>query len=475
MSAPRILVVDDEEGVRDVVVETLERLEGAEVFNEGDPARALERLRSEFFDVLVTDIRMPQMSGVELLRAAREHDPGLPVLMLTAYPTVETAVEALRLGAVDYLTKPFLPDDLLARVRRFLDERGLRQENALLRRQVNRAQQFEEMIGTSQAMQEVFDIVERIADTGVDVLIQGETGTGKELVARAIHRRSRRSTKRFVPVDCGAIPENLMESEFFGHEKGAFTGAAARSIGLMEYASEGSLFLDELAELPLLLQAKLLRSLQERKIRRVGNKAETPVDLRIIAATAKDLTQAIAAGDFRQDLYFRINVVTIQLPPLRERRDDIPPLAEHFLRKFGNEQGKHVGGFAEEAMEVLANYRWPGNVRELQNAVRHAIALSRSEELGVEDLPGRIVANAGNAGSAQRVAKDFSADEEGLEGENFFDTRARQMAAFERRYLARHLKSHGGDVRSAAKSAKIPRGTYYRLMKNHGLVARDFR
>jgi DNA-binding NtrC family response regulator len=473
MSAHRILVVDDEEGIREVVVDSLERIEGCEVVEEADPLLALDRVQAEPFDLLITDIRMPGMSGVELLRAAREHDPQLPVLLITGYPTVETAVEALRLGAVDYLTKPFLPEDLLARVRRTLDERRLREENALLERQVHRGFQFEELIGRSKGMLAVFDVIDRISETDVDVLIQGETGTGKELVARALHKRSKRRGNRFVPVDCGAIPENLMESEFFGHEKGSFTGAAARSIGLLEYATGGSVFLDELGELPLMLQAKLLRALQERKIRRVGGKIETPVDLRVIAASAKDLDKAIVSGGFRQDLYFRINVVAIQIPPLRERKEDIPLLAEHFLRKHGEEMQRQLSAFSAQALEVLAHYPWPGNVRELQNAVRHGIALSRNSQLDVEDLPERVVAGAGECAGRDLSPQEFLGD--APPQESFFETRARHTAAFEERYLSRLLESHDGDVRAAAVAARIPRGTCYRLLKNHGLVARDFK
>lgn len=468
--------MDDEAGVRAVVIEALERIEGAEVVDAGGAAQALSLLKQESFDVLVTDIRMPEMDGVQLLRAAREHDPKLPVLILTAYPTVETAVEALRHGAVDYLTKPFLPDDLIARVRRFVDERRLKEENALLLRQVSRPHRFEELIGESPAMRYMFDLVDRVAETDVDILIQGETGTGKELVARAIHRRSKRKKKRFVPVDCGAIPESLMESEFFGYEKGAFTGAGARSIGLMEYASEGSIFLDELGELPLLLQAKLLRALQERRIRRVGSRTETSVDLRVIAATARNLEKAITAGEFREDLYFRINVVTIKLPPLRERGDDILRLAEHFRAKHAKEMGKAISSITEEAAEVLVQYRWPGNVRELQNAIRHGIALCRNGQLGVEDLPERVVAGSGDRERDASVGDAPSTSEDaGDPDEGFFDARTRHMAGFEQRYLAHLLRAHDGDVRAAAKAAKIPRGTYYRLMKNHGLVARNFK
>jgi DNA-binding NtrC family response regulator len=465
MRTPRILIVDDEEGMREVIGDTLQRLGSVELRDTGDPLAAVELLAQESFDVLISDIRMPGMTGVELLRKAREHDPHLPVLMLTGFPSVDSAVECLKLGAVDYITKPFLPDELLANVGRFLEERRLREENRLLERRVQRYPRgFEDIVGNSQAMQKVFDIIDRVADTDVDVLIQGDTGTGKELVARALHSRSRRKGKRFVPVDCGAIPETLMESELFGHERGAFTGANARSIGLLEFADEGTFFMDEVGELPMLLQAKLLRALQERKIRRVGGKAELAVDVRVVAATGRDLDKSVEEERFRQDLLFRINVVTIQLPPLRERGDDVRLLAQHFVASLASDMGKaQVTGFSAEALEVLQLYRWPGNVRELQNVVRRGIAMTRGETIEVDDLPDHLVATSGELPSPRS------------EREGFFDLRARRMAAFEKEYLGSLLNDHDGDVAAAAKTAQIPRGTYYRLLKNHNLKASDFR
>ena len=463
MRAPRILIVDDEEGMREVCCDALSRLDPrVQLITEGDPRAAAKRLEDESFDVMVTDIRMPGMTGVDLLRRARELDQDLPVVMLTGFPSVETAVECLKLGAVDYLTKPFRPEDLLANVRRFVDERRLREENALLRRRVAREYRFEDLIGSSDAMQSVYDVIDRVAASDVDVLVHGETGTGKELVARALHKRSRRKDKRFVAVDCGAIPENLLESEFFGHEKGAFTGAHGRSLGLMEYADEGTFFLDELGELPPMMQAKLLRALQERSIRRVGGKSQVDVNIRVVAASSRDLAAEVDASRFRQDLYFRVNVVTIELPALRDRGDDVRLLAQHFVEKHAPEMGKSIRAITPEAMEVLAHYRWPGNVRELQNVIRRGLAMSRGDEFSVDDLPERLVAHAGE-GLVPREEKGF------------FDLRAEHLAAFEADFLARTLEKHDGDVAAAAKAVKVPRGTYYRLMKNHGIKAADFR
>jgi DNA-binding NtrC family response regulator len=460
----RILIVDDEEGMREVCSDSLEQIPEVSIVTCADPKEALTHLESDDFDLLLTDIRMPGMTGVELLERAREHDPELPVIMITGFPSVETAVASLKLGAVDYLTKPFLPDELVANVTRFLEERRLRSENRLLRERMRGRSRFGSLIGQSDAMQRVFELIERVAATDVDVLIQGETGTGKELVACALHERSRRASERFVPVDCGAIPEQLLESEFFGYEKGAFTGAQARTIGLLEYANKGTFFLDELGELPAQLQAKLLRALQERQIRRLGGKTQIGVDLRIVSATARDLASEVKDGQFREDLFYRINVVQIALPPLRERGDDVLLLAEHFRERCGRELGKEVAGFHDEVLEVLRAYSWPGNVRELMNVIRRGIAMARGDKIALEDLPDHLVLAAG------RDLPTPGGPEAG-----FFDLRAQRMASFERDYLSQKLEEHGGEVSAAAVAAQIPRGTFYRLLKNHDLKPADFR
>ncbi len=462
--AARILIVDDEEGMREVCSDSLEQIPEVTLVTCSDPQEALQLLAADDFDLLLTDIRMPGMSGVELLERARELDPELPVIMITGFPSVETAVASLKLGAVDYLTKPFLPDELIANVTRFLEERRLRSENRLLRQRLRGRSRFGSLIGQSEAMQRVFELIERVAETDVDVLIQGETGTGKELVACALHERSKRSSERFVPVDCGAIPETLLESEFFGYEKGAFTGAQARTIGLLEYANKGTFFLDELGELPAQLQAKLLRALQERQIRRLGGKNQISVDLRIVSATARDLATEVKNGQFREDLFYRINVVQIALPPLREREDDVLLLAEHFRERCGRELGKEVAGFHDEVLEVLRAYNWPGNVRELMNVVRRGIAMAREDRISLDDLPDHLVLAAG------RDLPSRGGPELG-----FFDLRAQRLASFERDYLSQKLEAHGGEVSAAAVEAQIPRGTFYRLLKNHDLKPADFR
>jgi DNA-binding NtrC family response regulator len=334
-------------------------------------------------------------------------------------------------------------------------------ENELLRRQLERPYSLDDIIGTSPAMQKVFTTVEQVSNSNVDVLVVGETGTGKELVARAIHRRSGRAKAPFVPVDCGAIPENLLESELFGHERGAFTGADSRRIGLLEFADGGTFFLDELGELPLQLQPKLLRTLQERKVRRVGGREEIDIDVRLVAATSRDLEAMIRQERFRQDLYYRINVVRIELPPLRMRGDDIGLLAEHFAIRHSREVGKPTPSISPEAYQVLRQYPWPGNVRELQNVIRRAIALSQDTAVDLDDLPDEVIIASGQRETGDAVG--------------YFQLRDQYVAKFERQYLTDLLKRYGGDVRAAAREAKLPRGTLYRLLKNHGIDGNDFR
>lgn len=461
MSKTRVLVVDDEVGMLEVCAETLARLPDVVVWVESNGERAAERLAAERFDLLIQDIRMPGTDGMELLRLARQNDPDLAVLMMTAYPTVETAVQSMKLGAADYITKPFIPEDLLATARRLLEGRRLRQENRLLSRQVERPYVFDEIIGASPAMRVVFDAIERVAATHADVLILGETGTGKELVARSIHGRSPRKG-RFVPVDCGAIPEDLLESELFGHERGAFTGATSRSLGLLEFADKGTFFLDEIGELPTRLQAKLLRALQERRIRRVGGTDEIDVDMRVIAATSRNLEAEIAAQRFRSDLYYRLNVARIELPPLRRRNGDIPLLVEHFVQRYAREMDKGSVQLDEQAMEVLAGYAWPGNVRELQNILQRTLLMARGPRISADDLPDEIV-----------VQSDMQT--EGDTSQGFFALREHRVTAFEQEYLTHLLRRYRGDVSKAAREANLPRGTLYRLLKKHDLNPTDFR
>lgn len=464
MAPVRILVVDDEPGMLEVCADTLRSIPESELVVEPESRRALARVEQEHFDLLITDLRMPGVDGVELLRTARACDPYLPAVVLTAFPTVETAVETMKLGAADYVSKPFRPDELLATAHRLLEERRLRDENRLLSRQVERSHLFDEIVGQSSVMLGLFEAIQRVAETDADVLILGETGTGKELVARSIHRRSKRAERRFVPVDCGAIPDNLLESELFGHERGAFTGAEARSLGLIEYANRGSFFLDEVAELPLRLQAKLLRVLQERSVRRVGGKDEIAVDVRIIAATSRDLDSEIRERRFREDLYYRINVACLELPPLRRRADDIPLLVEYFTQRYAAQLGRAKMRIHPEALEILCRYPWPGNVRELQNLVKRLLVMTRGDELRPDDLPDAVVVRAEEPSTAREAG-----------GDGFLETRAQHMASFEKEYLTRLLADAKGDVAAAAREAGLPRGTLYRLLKKYGIAPGGFR
>ncbi|MGD9723205.1 MAG: sigma-54-dependent transcriptional regulator [Pirellulales bacterium] len=460
MKKPHILIVDPDAQAQPSYTAALAELDGPDLSFVATAEQALERLKGAQVDLLIADVE-PGGKQLELLRAAREQDAELPMIVVTTAPHLDTATASLRLGAGDYLAKPFAADVLAASAQRLLGERRLEAEYELLRRQVERPYRFDDMIGGCAAMRRVFDTIEQVAQSDVDVLVVGETGTGKELVARSIHRRSNRAQGPFVPVDCGAIPESLLESEFFGHEKGSFTGADARRIGLLEFADRGTFFLDELGELPLLLQAKLLRTLQERKIRRVGGREEIDVDVRIVAATARHLDDMIRQQQFRQDLYYRINVVRIDLPPLRERGDDIGLLAENMVVRYGREMGRSLKGLSPEAYQVLAQYRWPGNVRELQNVIRRGIALAKGTTLELDDLPDEVVAAAGEGRTSGPVG--------------YFEQRDRHLEQFERHYLQELLARHHGDVRTAALEAKLPRGTLYRLMKNHALDGASFR
>jgi DNA-binding NtrC family response regulator len=461
MKKPHILIVEPDDATARRYQEALAGLESPEFCVAGGTDAAIEKLRAGSFDLLVANVDQQPPGDFELLGKARQIDPELPMIVVTGTPTVESATASLRLGAGDYLSQPVDRAKLAESARRLLSGRRLEAEYELLRRQVERPYGFDDMIGGSPAIRKVFETIEQVANSDVDVLVVGETGTGKELVARSIHRRSRRAAGPFVPVDCGAIPESLLESEFYGHEKGAFTSADSRRIGLLEFADGGTFFLDELGELPLLLQAKLLRTLQERKIRRVGGREEIDVDVRIVAATARYLDDMIRQNQFRRDLYYRINVVRIDLPPLRQRGDDIGLLAEYMAQRYGREMGRDIKSITPEAYQVLAQYRWPGNVRELQNVIRRAIALASGPLIALDDLPDDVVAAAGEGRATGNVG--------------YFQLRDERLARFESEYLADLLARHHGDVRTAAIEAKLPRGTLYRLMKKHDLDGGSFR
>jgi len=462
MRQPRILVVDSAGPSGFPYARLVARLQPMEVRVEPSAVKAADSASRDAWDIGIVTVR--EGGSTEALPARlRQADPRLPLVVIDPHPTVEAARACLQAGACDYLDAALVEAELEDSLVRILASSRQRDAEEVLRRVVERPYSFEGFLGESPPMRQVYSVIDRVAASNVDVLVTGETGTGKDLVARAIHRRSRRAQGPFVPVDCGAIPDALLESERFGHERGAFTGADTRRMGLVEFADGGTLFLDEVGELPLALQAKLLRVLQERRVRRVGARQENAVDVRVVAATSRNIDEMVERGSFRRDLFYRINVVRIDLPPLRSRGDDIGLLAEWFANRASQEMGRPVAGLTSDAYQVLKSYHWPGNVRELQNVVRRSIAMARGSMAGVEDLPDEVVAAAGRNAGAEAGAVGF------------FAQRAEQMARFERQYLTELLTRHLGDVSAAARDARLPRGTLYRLMKGHSLDGAAFR
>jgi DNA-binding NtrC family response regulator len=449
----RILVVDDEVRMATLIRRELED-HGHDVVTAGDGSSALEQLSRGTFDLLLTDLRMPGMDGLDLLREARKVAPGTEVVLMTAYASAQTAVQAMKSGAYDYLIKPFEMDELLIMVDRVTEQERLRLENRQLRRQV--AGEVSGLVGTSQAMRSVLDLVAKVAPQEATVLLSGESGTGKELVARAIHAASPRADGPLVAVNCAAIPETLLEAELFGHEKGAFTGADGRRLGRFELARKGTVFLDEVVEMSLQAQVKLLRVLQERVVERLGGAGTVQVDVRVIAATNRDLGGAVAEGGFREDLFYRLNVFPIHLPPLRERREDIALLARHFLERYG--PGREL---TPEAIAVLDTYHWPGNVRELENVIERSTILSGSgnpigpEHLAMPSASGVPGAHPGRGGG-RSIPGDVTIPESGIDLEDL-----------ERQHILEALRRSEGNKTEAARLLKMSRRRLYSRMKHH--------
>lgn len=449
----RILLVDDEPGILNVL-STLMKSEGHEPVAVRSGEKAQEIFLAELFDLMISDIRMAAVDGLQLLKIAHRERPQMAVIMLTAYGSVETAVEAMKEGAFDYVTKPFKVDELLLTVQRALEFTRVRNENDDLRRQLNARYEFENIVAESPAMRRVCEIIGRVAQTDATVLVTGESGTGKELIAQAIHAHSARRGRKFLPINCAALPEPLLESEMFGHVKGAFTGATATKEGLFESADGGTIFLDEIGSMPTSIQAKLLRVLQDRQVRKVGSNESTAVDVRVLAATNDRLEDLIEKKHFREDLYYRLSVIPIQIAPLRERREDILPLVSHFIRAEIRDYSQlpTIDPAAEMALE---RYDWPGNVRELQNAVRHALAFANAGVIHLNDLPAKVI-NA-TSSSTDGGMRDDPSDMQGRSLRNF-------LRAKEREYLDRVLKSFDGDKEKAAKSLRISLATLYRKL-----------
>ncbi len=447
----RVLVVDDERSMREFL-EIFFRSEGYDVTTAGDLASAHLHLETNEFDVAITDVRMPGGSGIELLHTVRESSPETVVIIMTAFASTDTAIAAIRDGAYDYITKPFKVEDLRLVVEKALEKKLLSSENRRLRSELRSHERDRSIIGSSAAINRVFDVIGQVADTKANVLLTGESGTGKELVARSIHSSGGRRGRPFVALNCAAIPENLLESELFGHVKGSFTGAIRNKAGLFEAADSGTLFLDEVGELTLPLQVKLLRVIQDKTIRRVGGTSDQQVDVRVISATNRCLTDEVAAGRFREDLYYRLNVIEIPMPPLRDRADDIPLLVSHFIEKYARELDRSIEGISEAALGRLMAYPFPGNVRELENVIERSIALSRGPSIEEESFPPSVL-NAVEPTTASRIPP------EGVSLE-------RLMAEYERGLLLEALVPAGGVKKRAARLLQISfRSFRYRMEK----------
>ena len=444
---PHILVIDDEETIRDSCEQTLSK-EGYRVTTAEEGTEGLRRMKEESFDIILLDLKMPGLSGVEVLERIRKSDPDAIVIIITGYPSVESAIETLKMGAYDYISKPFTPEELRIIVGRALEKRSLVLENIYLKRK-HEEDLDSDIIGQSECMQKVFQLAQKVGPTDSTVLITGESGTGKELIAKAIRNSSNRKNKPFITVDCGSLVESLFESELFGHVKGSFTGATATKHGRFELANGGTIFFDEIANIGTNIQAKLLRAIQEGEVSKVGSSQVIRVDVRIIAATNQDLGKAVEEERFREDLFYRLSVVPIHIPPLRERPEDIPILAEHFLKIYSQKRKKHVRGISKEAMQALTQYGWPGNVRELENAVERAVVLTESDTILPVDLLYHGLS----------TAKERSAEEE----------QPRSLDDMEEEHIIRTLKQHDGHRTKTAQALGIDRKTLWMKMKKYGI------
>ncbi len=441
----KLLIVDDDHVTLDLLSEVLTR-EGYEIQTALSGEEAILKANETFFDIVITDIRMGNKDGMEVLRAFKKVSPETTVIMITAFGSIDTAIEAIREGAFDYISKPFKLEEITLTIKKALEQRRLIEENRLFRQELIEKYHFKNVIGRTSQMLQVYKTIAKVANTKSTVLLYGERGTGKELIARSIHYNSSRNTKPFIPVDCGSLVETLMESELFGHVRGAFTGAQTTKRGLIEEADGGTLFLDEISNLSLQTQAKLLRFLQEHEIKRVGGVENIKVDVRIIAATNRPLEPLVKSGRFREDLFDRLNVVSITLPPLRERKDDIPLLASYFLNKYSEENGKKISHLSPEALEILTQYSWPGNVRELEHTIERAVILTRNPIILPEDLPRKIL----------EEVKEMT-----KEGPEELLT----LKEMEKRYVLKVLQETKGNKKKASEILGIDRTTLYRILE----------
>jgi DNA-binding NtrC family response regulator len=451
MARNRILVVDDEEIMRSSLSDWLKE-DGYYVQAVEDGYKAIEKVKEEEWDLAVVDLKMPKIDGLEVLEKIRKMKPEVPVIIVTAYATIDTAVMAIKAGAADYIVKPFNPEEISVVIAKLVEHRRIIKENIRLRKELNKRHEFQDLIGKSPKIGKVIEMIRTVAPTKSTVLIKGESGTGKELVARAIHDLGPRKKCPFIAAACGAIPESLLEAELFGYEKGAFTGAVSQHKGRIELADKSTLFLDEIGDISLKTQINLLRFIQEREFRRVGGKDPIKVDIRIIVATNKNLEEMITNGEFREDLYYRFNVITIEVPPLRERKEDIPLLAEHFLEKFSLDTGKKIYGLSDESMRILMEYNWPGNIRQLANTIEHAIVVANELEIQVCDFPGYIVAS-----KAEDTTKPATRET------------PQSLEELEKEYMMNTLRINNWNIRKSADILGINRVTLYNKIKKYGL------
>jgi Nif-specific regulatory protein len=468
MPQERILIVEDEPDLRQVFVESL-LSDGYDINTADDGEMAIQMLGENSYDLLLIDLYLPKADGFQVLAHLQRVSSSISAIVMTGHGSIESAVEAMKRGAADYITKPVAPDQLRIVVKKALDVHRLQQENRRLRRQLKTKYRFENLVGTSPAMQQVFQLIEKVADVESTVLILGESGTGKELVARAIHFNSHRAEKPLIPVNCGAIPESLLESELFGHERGAFTGASRTRMGRFELANGGTIFLDEVGDMSPALQVKLLRVLQEQNFERVGGTKSIRVDVRIIAATNRNLEEAIGRGEFRQDLYYRLSVIPLNLPPMRERKEDIPLLLQHFMEQYNRLRDRKLQGLSPGALRMLVNYHWPGNVRELENLVDRLVVLKGQGVIEPEDLPEKIRAACTPPPPAPGVEAPppLSASAVELRGEGFsLDSAVR---AFERELILKALQKAQGVKNKAAQLLGIKRTTLIEKLKRHAM------
>ena len=449
--AARILIVDDEKAIRDSLQIVLSE-EGFEAEVVTDGLEALHKIEEGGYDLVITDLKMPRLNGMELLEKSSKISPDTFFIIMTAYASVDTAINALRNGAYDYLIKPVEFDDLIIRVKRLLDYKKLSVENIFLRQRISPAKDFHNIIGKSKPMKKIFDVITQVAPTNSNILISGKSGTGKELVAKAIHFNSLRKDKIFLPINCGAISENLIESELFGHRKGSFTGAVSDKDGLFKVADGGTLFLDEIADLPLTLQVKLLRAIEDREFLPVGGTKAVKTNVRIIAASNQDIYEKTKIGEFREDLYYRLNVVEIKLPSLNERKEDIPLLVNHFIEKYCNEMGKPILGVNNEAMRKLISYDWRGGVRELENIIERAVIFAKGDKICIDDLTENVIGSDENSEMPEALKE--------------------AVQAFERTHILNIIKKYNNDKEAVSSALNIGLSSLYRKMELLGIPTR---